>query len=196
MIENKDIIGGVTPLKKRTQKFKAGDVGKKATRKNVELKTGFQRSGKEHLGGRNYESLTGNTRVTSSLADTLKIDPSSILGKNPGFGKIDDILNPERQVRWNEEERPLEDYKPYWDARIGDKSKWSPGMKSFLKNVDLSDPNAVKEAYDKWYKVSSKKENVEARKKNREARKGKHGYQEERFRKSPKHEWGPWTRVE
>jgi hypothetical protein len=191
MIENKDIIGGVTPLKKRTQKFKAGDVGKKATRKNVKLKTGFQRSGKEHLGGRNYESLTGNTRVTSSLADTLKTIPNIV----KDFGKIDDILNPERQTRWSEEERPLEDYKPFWDARIGDKSKWSPGMKSFLENVDLSDPNAVKEAYDKWYKVSSDPKNVAARKKNRQARKGKHGYQEERFRESPKHEWGPWTRV-
>jgi hypothetical protein len=98
-MKNKDIIGGVTPLKKRSQKFKAGDVGKKATSKNVKLKTGFQRSGMESKGGRNYESLTQGTRLTSSLADTLKFNQpaqpkyggSSTFGEVPEV-TVDDIL--------------------------------------------------------------------------------------------------------
>lgn len=67
-----DIEGGVSPLKARKSKFKAGDVGKRATRKNVKLKTGFQRSGKEAQGGRNYESLTQGSRLSDSLAQSLQ----------------------------------------------------------------------------------------------------------------------------
>jgi len=80
---NKDIIGGVSPLKARKSKFKAGDVGKKATNTKAQDKSGFQRSGKESAGegrstkGRNYESFTGNTRLTDSMSIGTK-DPSLI----------------------------------------------------------------------------------------------------------------------
>jgi hypothetical protein len=104
---NKDIIGGVTPLKKRSQKFKAGDVGKKATRKNVKLKTGFQRSGMESEGGRNYESLTGGMRVTSSLADSLKFKEP---GKKTSTSGFDDTSTFEdTDIESGKERRTIED---------------------------------------------------------------------------------------
>lgn len=186
-MKDKNILGGVTPLKARKAKFKAGDVGKKATSKNVKLKSGFQRSGMESKGGRNYESLTQGMRVTSSLADSLKFNQpkqpttggSSTFGKTPDID-VDKILGTDERQVTNTEKHVYESYKPFWDKRIGDKSKWSPGMKSFLKGVDMNDPDAVKEAYDKWYEVSSDPANVEKRKKSREERTSSSGYTEYR----------------
>jgi len=112
-MKDKDIIGGVTPLKKRSQKFKAGDVGKKATSKNVKLKSGFQRSGMESSGGRNYESLTAGMRTTSSLADTLKFQqpkqPTSGGGGGDSFTStgVDDILHPETEFKTETETKTV-----------------------------------------------------------------------------------------
>lgn len=179
----KNIIGGVTPLKKRSQKFKAGDVGKKATRKNVKLKTGFQRSGMESSGGRNYESLTQGTRLTSSLADTLKFNQpaqpkyggSSTFGETPEVN-VDDILGTdERQVK-STEKYVYEDYKPFWDKRIGNESDWSPEMKRIINKHD----GDLDKAYEEWYRISSDPENVKKRKKNREERTSTSGYTEYR----------------
>jgi len=89
---NKNIVGGVSPLKVRTSKLKAGKVGKKATKYNPG--SGFSVSDTIDTGKgykANLESLTQNTRLTSSLADTLKSkDPgtkSAISGKKD-FGKV------------------------------------------------------------------------------------------------------------
>jgi hypothetical protein len=186
MIE-KDIIGGVTPLKVRTSKTKAGTVGKQATKYNPG--SGFSISDTVDTGKgyrANLESLTQGTRLTSSLADTLKTQttpktkkPTTEFGEVPEV-TIEDILGTdERQVK-STEKYVYEDYKPFWDSRIDDPDKWSPGMKSFLKDVDLNDPDAVKAAYDKWYKVSSDPKNVAARKKSREERVSTSGYTEYR----------------
>jgi|21_taG_2_1085346.scaffolds.fasta_scaffold02269_7 hypothetical protein len=51
-------------------------------------------------------------------------------------------------------EKKLEGYDEFWEKRIGDKSKWSKGMKQYLKNVDMDDPDAVKKARAEWDKVS------------------------------------------
>ena len=192
-MKDKDIIGGVTPLKKRSQKFKAGDVGKKATRKNVKLKTGFQRSGMESEGGRNYESLTQGTRLTSSLADTLKFNQpaqpkyggSSTFGEVPEV-TVDDILGTDERQVTSTEKHVYERYEDFWDKRIGDESKWSTGMKSFIdkwkKNNPNQEPDLSKdgEIYKEWHKVSSDPENVKKRKKSREERTSSSGYTEYR----------------
>ena len=70
---DKNIIGGVTPLKVRTSKTKAGTVGKQATKYNPG--SGFSISGMVDTGKgykANLESLTAGTRLTSSLADSIK----------------------------------------------------------------------------------------------------------------------------
>ena len=95
---NRDIVGGVSPLKARASKGKAGKVGIKATNVKAQRKSGFTESGKNvynPTGAHNLESLTGNTRVGSSLVDSLKLkDPgtgtgtgSAISGKKD-FGKV------------------------------------------------------------------------------------------------------------
>ena len=93
---NKNIVGGVSPLKARASKGKAGKVGIKATNVKAQRKSGFTESGKNvynPTGAHNLESLTGNTRVGSSLVDSLKLkDPgtgtgSAISGKKD-FGKV------------------------------------------------------------------------------------------------------------
>ena len=53
-------------------------------------------------------------------------------------------------------ERKLEGYDEFWNKRINDKSKWSRGMKQYLKGVDMNDPDAVQKAKDKWERVSRK----------------------------------------
>ena len=40
------------------------------------------------------------------------------------------------------------------EKRIGDQSKWSKGMKQYLKGVDMSNPDAVKAARGEWERVS------------------------------------------
>ena len=51
-------------------------------------------------------------------------------------------------------ERKLEGYDEFWEKRIGDQSKWSKGMKQYLKGVDMSNPDAVKAARGEWERVS------------------------------------------
>tara|TARA_R110002012_G_scaffold169137_1_gene332941 strand:+ start:986 stop:2254 length:1269 start_codon:yes stop_codon:yes gene_type:complete len=51
-------------------------------------------------------------------------------------------------------ERKLEGYDEFWEKRIGDESKWSDGMKQYLKGVDMSNPDAVSSARAEWDKVS------------------------------------------
>lgn len=93
---NKEITGGVTPLKARKSKGKAGKVGKKATATRAQDKSGFSRSGTVDTGKgykANLESLTAGTRLTSSLTNSLKGSGNTSLsnalkGKND-FGKTD-----------------------------------------------------------------------------------------------------------
>ena len=96
----KNITGGVTPLKARKSKGKAGKVGKKATATRAQDKSGFSRSDTVDTGKgykANLESLTAGTSVTSSLADALGAKGPG--GKVPGrggsgtddFGKIDEF---------------------------------------------------------------------------------------------------------
>lgn len=103
-MQNK-IIGGVSPLKARKSRFKAGDVGKKATNVKAQDKSGFSRSGHESKGegrstkGRNYESNTGNTRLTNSMSIGTK-DPSLIpatTGKD-NFGDTKEFAGVETRV--------------------------------------------------------------------------------------------------
>tara|TARA_R100000664_G_C2703080_1_gene102677 strand:+ start:259 stop:798 length:540 start_codon:yes stop_codon:yes gene_type:complete len=98
---NDNIEGGVSPLKARRFKFKAGDVGKRATRKNVKLKTGFQRSGRESQGGRNYESLTQGSRLSDSLAQSLSFKQP---GQPTDFGDtgVEDILGKGKEYKTEE----------------------------------------------------------------------------------------------
>ena len=101
---DKNIIGGVTPLKVRTSKTKAGTVGKQATKYNPG--SGFSISGMVDTGKgykANLESLTAGTRLTSSLADSIK-SQSRKTKKPDDFGKvpeidIDDILGEETQYK-------------------------------------------------------------------------------------------------
>jgi len=97
-----NIEGGVSPLKARRFKFKAGNVGKRATRKNVKLKTGFQRSGREAQGGRNYESLTQGSRLSDSLAQSLSFKQP---GQPTDFGdtSVEDILGEGEEFKTEEE---------------------------------------------------------------------------------------------
>ena len=109
------IIGGVSPLKARKGKKVAGKVGIKATNVRAQDRSGFSRSGKVPSGKgymSNLESLTAGTRLTSSLADTLKYkDPGTKdaikgkkdFGKTGDFEKTDD-LSPEREERTITEE--------------------------------------------------------------------------------------------
>jgi hypothetical protein len=112
---HRDIIGGVSPLKARASKSKAGKVGIKATNVKAQRKSGFTESGENVYnpkGVHNLESNTGNMRLTSSLADTLKskdpgtkaaITGKTDFGKTGDFEKTDD-LNPEREERTITEE--------------------------------------------------------------------------------------------
>mgnify|MGYP003148125092 CR=1 FL=1 len=78
------LIGGVTPLKRRTSRSKAGTVGKKATATRAQDRSGYSRSGAE---GVNTPSFTPNTRVTSSLVETLKETPkAAATGKSSKSG--------------------------------------------------------------------------------------------------------------
>ena len=54
------------------------------------------------------------------------------------------------------EERELESYDDFWNSRIKDKSKWSKGMRQYLKGVDMNDPDAVEKARQEWERVSRK----------------------------------------
>ena len=89
-----NIVGGVSPLKARASKSKAGKVGIRATNVKAQRKSGFTESGENVYnpkGVHNLESNTGNMRLTSSLADTLKSkDPgtkAAISGKKD-IGKV------------------------------------------------------------------------------------------------------------
>ena len=112
------IIGGVSPLKARKGKKVAGKVGKKATNVKAQRESGFTESGENKYnptGEHNLESNTGNMRLTSSLADTLKYkDPGTkdaIDGKRD-FGKTDDFektdtLNPETEFKTETETKTV-----------------------------------------------------------------------------------------
>ena len=161
-MDSESILGGVTPLKARKSAGKAGKVGKKATATRAQDKSGFSRSDTVDTGKgykANLESLTAGTRVTSSLADALGAKgPGGQPTKKGGgdFGKTDDFddiftteqkQDPDKKIK---EERKLESYTGFWNSRIDDKSKWSPGMERYLKDVDPNDPAAVNAAYEGW----------------------------------------------
>ena len=76
-------IGGVTPLKRRTSRTRAGTVGQKATATRTQDKSGYSRSGAE---GVNTPSFTTNTRFKSSLVDELDIEQPSKEGKSNKSG--------------------------------------------------------------------------------------------------------------
>ena len=79
-----ELIGGVSPLKRRTSRTKAGSIAssKKGTHTKAQDRSGFSRSGAE---GVNMAGFTPNTRVTSSMVDNM---PSpSIKGKSNKGGK-------------------------------------------------------------------------------------------------------------
>jgi len=167
-MDSESISGGVTPLKARKSAGKAGKVGKKATATRAQDKSGFSRSDTVDTGKgykANLESLTAGTRVTSSLADALGAkgpggQPTKKGDKKDDFGKTDDFddiftteykQDPDTKI---EKKRKLESYPDYWDNRIGDPDNWSPGMKRYLKGVDLNDADAVEEAYKGWEEES------------------------------------------
>tara|TARA_R110002020_G_scaffold153280_1_gene332669 strand:+ start:1975 stop:2613 length:639 start_codon:yes stop_codon:yes gene_type:complete len=161
-MDSESILGGVTPLKARKSAGKAGKVGKKATATRAQDKSGFSRSDTVDTGKgykANLESLTAGTRVTSSLADALGAKgPGGQPTKKGGgdFGKTDDFddiftteqkQDPDKKIK---EERKLESYPGFWVKRIDDPDNWSPGMKRYLKDVDLDDNDALQAAYDGW----------------------------------------------
>ena len=80
------LIGGVSPLKRRTSRTKAGTVGasKKGTHTKAQDKSGYSRSGAE---GVNTHSFTPNTRVTSSLVEAIDIPKAAAAGKDGKSGK-------------------------------------------------------------------------------------------------------------
>lgn len=173
-----NIVGGVSPLKKGeegagsgksiTRKRHAGDVGRRATATRAQDRSGYSRSGADYI---NVHSFTGNTRLGPSLVNALRSSSASLTDALKGKGdkgdkggirewirKIDEDLkkddityeeyqDPDEKIKV---EREIEGYNDFWDNRISDKSKWSPGMQRYLKNVDLSDPAAVQKAYDGW----------------------------------------------
>lgn len=65
-----ELIGGVSPLKIRTSRTKAGTVAssKKGTHTKAQDRSGFSRSGKE---GVNTAGFTPNTRVTASMVESM-----------------------------------------------------------------------------------------------------------------------------
>ena len=183
-MKDKDIIGGVTPLKKRSQKFKAGDVGKKATSKNVKLKSGFQRSGMESSGGRNYESLTAGMRTTSSLADTLKFQqpkqPTFSGGDGDSFTStgVDDILHPETQFRTETETKTVKTDK---DGNVVTEMGDACSEAYIAKHGDA---DCI--AYRKFRKDNP----VDRSTRSSKTVETKKGYY--RTRKDKNAEWGPW----
>jgi len=181
-MNNKDVIGGVTPFKKRSQKFKAGDVGKKATSKNVKLKSGFQRSGMESSGGRNYESLTAGMRVTSSLADSLKFKQP----KQPTYGGggdfektgVEDILDPQTEFKTETETKTVKtDKDGNVVTEMGDACS-----KAYIAKHGDADCIA--------YKKHRKDNPVDRSKRSSKTVETKKGYY--RTRKDKNAEWGPW----
>tara|TARA_Y100001973_G_C5130342_1_gene297392 strand:+ start:338 stop:955 length:618 start_codon:yes stop_codon:yes gene_type:complete len=84
MISQLQATGGTSPFKRRTSRTKAGNVGKKATATKAQDKSGYSRSGKE---GVNTPSFTPNTRVTSSLVESIDKPQPSKTGKDSKSGK-------------------------------------------------------------------------------------------------------------
>jgi len=165
-MDSESILGGVTPLKARKSAGKAGKVGKVATKHNPG--SGLSVSDTIDTGKgykANLESLTAGTRVTSSLADALGAkgpggQPTKKGDKKDDFGKTDDFddiftteykQDPDTKI---EKKRKLESYPGFWDDRIGNPDNWSPGMKRYLKGVDLNDADAVEKAYKGWEEES------------------------------------------
>lgn len=65
-----ELIGGVSPLKRKTSRKRAGTVAssKKGTHTKRQDRSGYSRSGKE---GVNVAGFTPNTRVTSSMVESM-----------------------------------------------------------------------------------------------------------------------------
>ena len=182
-----NIIGGVSPLKnKNARTYKRGGKHASKATQTSKQRGGFSRSkGVRGGGGSNVPGYNVNTRFSASQWTP----PGSGGTYRPTFSSkpvdggtvdLDKLLGTDERHVKNTETYVPEDYKPFWDKRIGDKSKWSKGMKQYLDGVDLNDPDAVQKAYDEWYKVSSDPKNVEARKKSREKRTNSSGYTEYR----------------
>ena len=178
-----EITGGVTPLKKIIAKVQARRGGKKSVRtqsrghikhKGVKGSTGragygkfttFQRREdiKKASGGGGSKSSPppsnkpigydkdGNVVVNNYItAPSSNANAEAFAGGTGGYWK-----------EWTTEEpyEFSESYQGFWDKRIGDKSKWSKGMKQYIDKHG----GDLEKAYAEWYKVSSDPKNVEAR---------------------------------
>lgn len=164
------IKGGVTPFKKGekgagsgksvTRKQHAGKVGVRATNVSPQDRSGYSRSGRDFI---NVHSFTGNTRLSSSMANTLGPSISrAVRGTgNVGTGdiKMPDIDTVLEKIKFEvipgKDAEFTESYDDFWDIRIKS-GEYSDGMKSFLKGVDMNDPDAVAKAKAKWKEVSIK----------------------------------------
>ena len=119
MIVDKDIIGGVSPLKARKSAGKAGDVGKKATATRAQDKSGFSRSDTVDTGKgykANLESLTAGMRTQGSLAAALgakgpggqptkRGDKKDDFGGSSTFEETDDVFTTEHKQDPDEVEK-------------------------------------------------------------------------------------------
>ena len=178
-----EITGGVTPLKKIIKKVQARRGGKKSIRtqsrghiKHKGVKGGKGRAGygkfttfqrrediKKASGGGGSKSSPppsnkpiGYDKDGNVIVNNYITTPSSnataeaFAGGTGGYWK-----------EWTTEEpyEFSESYQGFWDKRIGDKSKWSKGMKRYIEKHG----GDLEKAYAEWYKVSSDPKNVEAR---------------------------------
>jgi len=160
-----------------TRKQHAGDIGRRATATKAQDKSGYSRSGGDYI---NVHSFTGNTRLSSSLANTLGPSISSAVRGIGNIGtmedfNVDNIFGTDTRLVPGTK-TPPQDYKPFWDNLIGDKTKWTPEMKRIIGKHG-GDLDA---AYDEWYEISTRPENVQRRREERESRTTTDGHTEYR----------------
>ena len=139
-----ELIGGVSPLKRRTSRTKAGSIAssKKGTHTKAQDRSGFSRSGAE---GVNMAGFTPNTRVTSSMTDSMP-SPSTkgksnkgdktIIGTDAGgnpvynyYGPVDQSTNIDQDINvgrgsgnvsTSKSQKTRKSYKQAWIDKGGD----------------------------------------------------------------------------
>ena len=134
----------------------------RSTNVSPQDRSGYSRSGRDFI---NVHSFTGNTRLSSSMANTLGPSISrAVRGTgNVGTGdiKMPDIDTVLEKIKFEvipgKDAEFTESYDDFWDIRIKS-GEYSDGMKSFLKGVDMNDPDAVAKAKAKWKEVSIRTE--------------------------------------
>jgi len=206
---DKEIVGGVSPLKKRGGKA-AKRVTRNATGKGVvsgyKGRGGYSKSGGgKNPGGYNVHTrfkprakqegpkggTAGTGKPTENKPYTYDKDGKLVININNNntnnntntnnlnqkqknintntnhVEKENDKIITENKERSGSEfkstpgeEHVYESYDKFWSSRIDDEGSWSPGMKRYMKGVDINDPDAVEKA-----RLGHKKESIAGKEK-------------------------------